>query len=60
MQHLRDVLDPEHPYTLEQLNVVSEDLITVDDATGRVRCVTSWFCSRFLVRDGLIVFFTTE
>ena len=37
MQHLRDVTDPEHPYSLEQLNVVSEDLITVEDSAGRVR-----------------------
>ncbi|CAL8462301.1 g1832 [Coccomyxa elongata] len=36
-EHLRDVTDPEHPYTLEQLNVVSEDLITVEDSAGRVR-----------------------
>lgn len=37
--HVRDVTDPEHPYTLEQLNVVAEDLIQVDDAHGTVRCV---------------------
>lgn len=37
LQHLRDVTDPEHPYTLEQLNVVSEDLIKVEDSAGRVR-----------------------
>jgi len=36
-EHVRDVTDPEHPYTLEQLNVVSEDLIEVDDAKGSVR-----------------------
>lgn len=36
-EHIRDINDPEHPYTLEQLNVVSEDLINVDDARGRVR-----------------------
>lgn len=36
-EHLRDVTDPEHPYTLEQLNVVSEELITVEDCSGRVR-----------------------
>ena len=38
MQHVRDVQDPEHPYTLEQLKVVSEDDITVKDDEGRVRC----------------------
>lgn len=27
---LRDINDPEHPLTLEQLNVVQEELITVD------------------------------
>lgn len=37
-EHVRDVTDPEHPYTLEQLNVVSEDLIDVDDAGSCVRC----------------------
>ncbi|PNW76875.1 hypothetical protein CHLRE_11g479700v5 [Chlamydomonas reinhardtii] len=35
-EHIRDINDPEHPYTLEQLNVVSEDMIDVDDARGRV------------------------
>ncbi|GLC37606.1 Protein ae7 [Pleodorina starrii] len=34
--HIRDINDPEHPYTLEQLNVVSEEMIDVDDARGRV------------------------
>ncbi len=37
VQHLRDVTDPEHPYTLEQLNVVSEDLIDVRDDDNLVR-----------------------
>ena len=37
MQHIRDVTDPEHPYTLEQLNVVSEDLIEADDLKSTVR-----------------------
>jgi hypothetical protein len=36
-EHLRDITDPEHPYTLEQLNVVEERLIDVDDARGRVK-----------------------
>jgi hypothetical protein len=35
-EHIRDITDPEHPYTLEQLNVVEESLITVDDASGYV------------------------
>ncbi|GIL65309.1 hypothetical protein Vafri_19117 [Volvox africanus] len=34
--HIRDINDPEHPYTLEQLNVVSEEQIEVDDGRGRV------------------------
>ena len=37
LQHIRDVTDPEHPYTLEQLNVVSEDLIEADDLKSSVR-----------------------
>ena len=28
---IRDIRDPEHPYTLEQLRVVSENQITVKD-----------------------------
>lgn len=36
IQHIRDITDPEHPYTLEQLNVVSEDAIEVDDDKGIV------------------------
>merc|ERR1712070_164778 len=35
-EHLRDILDPEHPYTLEQLNVVREENIIVEDTLGRV------------------------
>jgi hypothetical protein len=35
--YLRDITDPEHPYSLEQLNVVAEDLLQVDDAAGRIR-----------------------
>lgn len=37
MQHIRDVTDPEHPYTLEQLNVVSEELIYANDLKNSVR-----------------------
>lgn len=36
-EHLRDITDPEHPYTLEQLNVLDEGHITVDDVKGSVR-----------------------
>ena len=31
---IRDINDPEHPLTLEQLNVVSEDLVTVVRQSG--------------------------
>ena len=33
---IRDIKDPEHPNTLEQLNVAQRQLITVDDGRGRV------------------------
>lgn len=36
-EHIRDITDPEHPYSLEQLNVVEEELITVDDSSGYVK-----------------------
>lgn len=39
-EHVRDICDPEHPYTLEQLNVIGEELIRVDDERGRIRCVS--------------------
>jgi hypothetical protein len=32
--YIRDINDPEHPYTLEQLNVVDEDLIKVRKFTN--------------------------
>ncbi|KFK34333.1 hypothetical protein AALP_AA5G131200 [Arabis alpina] len=32
----KHVRDPEHPYTLEQLSVLSEDSITLDDKLDRV------------------------
>jgi len=35
--HIRDIADPEHPYSLEQLKVVEERLIEVDDRRSRVR-----------------------
>ncbi|KAI8467973.1 MAG: hypothetical protein J3K34DRAFT_386643 [Monoraphidium minutum] len=35
--HLRDITDPEHPYSLEQLGVLGEGQIEVDDARGAVR-----------------------
>lgn len=36
-EHLRDITDPEHPYTLEQLNVLDLGSVQVDDARGHVR-----------------------
>ena len=37
LQHIRDIQDPEHPYSLEQLHVVAEDLINIDDSKGHVK-----------------------
>jgi len=34
---LRDINDPEHPLTLEQLNVVTEDQINVNDEQNSIR-----------------------
>ncbi|XP_059072667.1 protein AE7 [Cryptomeria japonica] len=34
--HVRDIKDPEHPYSLEQLKVISEDAIEVDDVHSHV------------------------
>ncbi|KAL0547157.1 hypothetical protein IC582_017085 [Cucumis melo] len=31
-----DIRDPEHPYSLEQLSVLSEESITVDEKLGRI------------------------
>jgi len=33
-EHIRNIRDPEHPLTLEQLKVVSPDLINIDDASS--------------------------
>lgn len=33
---IRDINDPEHPLTLEQLNVVTEEQVTVDDQKNNV------------------------
>ncbi|CAN0907979.1 Protein AE7 [Linum grandiflorum] len=35
--HVRDIKDPEHPYSLEELNVISEDAIEIDDKRSYVR-----------------------
>ncbi|XP_028759496.1 protein AE7-like [Neltuma alba] len=35
--HIRDIKDPEHPYSLEELKVITEDAIEVDDQHSYVR-----------------------
>ncbi|EOA24853.1 hypothetical protein CARUB_v10018143mg [Capsella rubella] len=35
-KYVRDIRDPEHPYTLEQLSVVSEESVTIDDELDRI------------------------
>lgn len=35
--HLRDIKDPEHPYSLEELKVITEDAIELDDKRNYVR-----------------------
>ncbi|XP_049933991.1 protein AE7-like isoform X2 [Nymphaea colorata] len=35
--HIRDIKDPEYPYTLEQLNVVSEEAVEVSEERRLVR-----------------------
>ncbi|KAG2321888.1 hypothetical protein Bca52824_015101 [Brassica carinata] len=35
--HIRDIKDPEHPYSLEQLKVLTEDSVEVDDTKSHVR-----------------------
>ncbi|XP_021825229.1 protein AE7-like isoform X2 [Prunus avium] len=34
---IRDIKDPEHPYSLEELKVITEDAIEVDDGRGYIR-----------------------
>ncbi|KAH7655394.1 MIP18 family-like protein [Dioscorea alata] len=36
-EHVRDIKDPEHPYSLEELKVVTEDSIELDDQQSYVR-----------------------
>eukprot|EP01018_Ginkgo_biloba_P001185 Gb_13951 [translate_table: standard] len=33
---VRDIRDPEHPYSLEQLSVLSEESVSVDEKLGRI------------------------
>ncbi|WZY76350.1 hypothetical protein YC2023_022734 [Brassica napus] len=37
VHHIRDIRDPEHPYSLEQLKVLTEDSVEVDDLKSYVR-----------------------
>ncbi|KAL2518430.1 MIP18 family protein [Abeliophyllum distichum] len=37
LHHIRDIKDPEHPYSLEELKVITEDAIEVDDNKSHVR-----------------------
>ncbi|KAI3935595.1 hypothetical protein MKW92_018842 [Papaver armeniacum] len=37
LHHIRDIKDPEHPYTLEQLQVVTEDSVEINDKHSHVR-----------------------
>uniref|UniRef100_A0ACD5T755 Uncharacterized protein n=1 Tax=Avena sativa TaxID=4498 RepID=A0ACD5T755_AVESA len=36
-EHIRDIKDPEHPYSLEELNVVTEDSIEISNGLSHVR-----------------------
>jgi hypothetical protein len=36
---VRDIRDPEHPYSLEQLSVLSQESISVDEKLGRIQYV---------------------
>uniref|UniRef100_A0ACD5UEE4 Uncharacterized protein n=1 Tax=Avena sativa TaxID=4498 RepID=A0ACD5UEE4_AVESA len=35
--HIRDIKDPEHPYSLEELKVVTEDSVEISDELSHVR-----------------------
>ncbi|XP_058103992.1 protein AE7 [Magnolia sinica] len=35
--HVRDIKDPEHPYSLEELKVITEDAVEVNDEQSHVR-----------------------
>ncbi|KAG5546478.1 hypothetical protein RHGRI_018608 [Rhododendron griersonianum] len=37
LHHLRDIKDPEHPYSLEELKVITEDAIELDAKRNYVR-----------------------
>lgn len=35
--HIRDIKDPEHPYSLEELKVITEDAVELNDKQSHVR-----------------------
>ncbi|XP_021768282.1 protein AE7-like [Chenopodium quinoa] len=35
--HIRDIKDPEHPYSLEELKVLTEESVEIDDKRSHVR-----------------------
>ena len=37
LNHVKDIKDPKHPYSLEELKVIIEDAIDVDDQQSYVR-----------------------
>lgn len=37
LHHIRDIKDPEHPYSLEELKVITEDAVEVDDERSYAR-----------------------
>ena len=57
---VRDIRDPEHPYSLEQLSVLSEESITVDEKLGRILWVVLIHHLRFHSFSFLISFSTIE
>jgi hypothetical protein len=44
-EFIRDIQDPEHPYSLEQLNVVKEDLIILDHGNKRCQYASASLCT---------------
>lgn len=53
--YIRDINDPEHPYTLEQLNVVEEDLIQVYFDKREFKELWLEFRSIFLTKTCLLL-----
>jgi hypothetical protein len=42
---VRDIKDPEHPYSLEQLSVLTQESVSIDEKLGRIQYV---FCAHIL------------